>query len=57
MTRLHLNLRFSIDDTFSLNSEVETADDADDADNQELGGESGRMSPKPTPQTKPVYHP
>ena len=57
MTRLHLNLRFSIDDTFSLNSEVETADDADDADNQELGGESGRMSPKPTPQLKPVYHP
>jgi len=41
----------------NLNSEVETADDADDADNQELGGESGRMSPKLTPQTKPVYHP
>jgi len=40
-----------------LTSEVETADDADDADKQELGGETGRMSPKPTPQTKPVYHP
>ena len=30
-------------------SEVETADDADDADKPELGGETGRMSPKHAP--------
>jgi len=30
-------------------NEVETADDADDADKPELGGETGRMSPKPAP--------
>ena len=42
---------------FNPTSEVETADDADDADKPELGGETVRMSPKPTPQTKPVYHP
>ena len=28
-------------------SGVETADDADDADKQKVGGETGRMSPKP----------
>jgi hypothetical protein len=38
-------------------SEVETTDDADDADKQELGGETGRMSPKHAPQMEPVYHP
>jgi hypothetical protein len=38
-------------------SEVETADYADDTDKQELGGETGRMSLKSVPQTKPVYHP
>jgi len=42
---------------FIPTSEVETADDADDADKQELGGETSRMSPKNAPQTKPVYHP
>jgi len=42
---------------FNPTSEVETADDADDADKQELGGETSRMSPKNAPQTKPVYHP
>jgi len=31
---------------FIPTSEVETADNADDADKQELGGETGRMSPK-----------
>jgi len=30
-------------------SEVETADDADDADKQEPGGETSRMSPKNAP--------
>ena len=38
-------------------SEVETTDDADDADKQELGGETGRMSPKHALQMEPVYHP
>jgi hypothetical protein len=40
--------------SLNLNSEVETADDAD---KQDLGGKSGRMSLEPTPQTKPVYYP
>ena len=38
-------------------SEVETADDADDADKPELGGKTGRMKPKHVPQMKTVYHP
>jgi hypothetical protein len=40
-------------------SEVETIPQCgtDDADKQELGGETGRMSPKHAPQMKPVYHP
>jgi hypothetical protein len=42
---------------FNPTSEVETADDADDADKQELGGETGRMSPKLTLSMKPVSHP
>jgi hypothetical protein len=46
-------IRLRLDST----SEVETADDADDAHKQELGDETGRMSPKHAPQTKPVYHP
>jgi hypothetical protein len=35
-------------------SEVETTDDADDADKPELGVETGRMSPKHAPQPKPI---
>lgn len=35
-------------------SEVETADYAD---KQELGDDTGRMSPKQGPQMKSVYHP
>ena len=35
--------------SFNPTSEVETADDADYADKQKLGGETGRMSPKPAP--------
>jgi hypothetical protein len=38
----------------SPTSEVETADYAD---KQELGGETGWMSPKHVPQMKSVYHP
>jgi hypothetical protein len=42
---------------FNPTSEVETADNADDADKQELGGETGRTSPKHTLSMKPVSHP
>jgi hypothetical protein len=40
-------------------SEVETIPQCgtDDADKQELGGETGRMSPKHAPQMEPAYHP
>jgi hypothetical protein len=38
-------------------SEVETADDADDADKQEVEGETGRMNPKHALSMKPVSHP
>jgi len=34
---------------FNPTSEVESADYADYADKQKLGGETGRMSPKPAP--------
>jgi hypothetical protein len=34
-------------------SEVETADDADDADKQELGSKTDRMGPKHAPETNP----